>query len=777
MTAPADPAAGLLAIIADAVPAMISYFDRDRVCRFANRAYQQWVGRGAPVLGRRLDELVEGERLRLGNEQLDSVLAGAAHLMVREGVAPSGERRTMEVSSVPHTVDGVVLGAVTIVHDVTTLDARRRETAAENAALVQRLSERSAELAASETFLRAITDSLPYAVAYWDRDLACRFANRQTRALFGATEDIAGRRLTELVEPETVATFEPRFRAALAGEAQRYERRLTDRDGQTRLYESVLVPHAVGGEVAGVIAVGLDLTERDRASRALADSEARFRVMVDNAPLGVLTVDPGGVVTMANGEAARMFGHAALAGRSIDELVPEVARPGHPDRIAAFFAAGVPRRMGANADVHARRGDGTTFPVEIALSVIDTPTGRQALVHVIDISDRVRAQLERVEVARKLTQAQHLESLGVLAGGIAHDFNNLLTGVLGSASLLRDTVREQDLPLIAGIRSAAERASELCQQILAYAGRGQTLVARVGLSELVRDTAKLIGTTAGKRATIRLHLADDPLSVNADSVNLRQVLLGLVANAAEALPGGAGDIDIRTGRVQLTADDLAVAALAEAAQPGEFAFIEVKDAGSGIAPELRDRVFEPFFTTKPAGSGLGLAAVRGIVRAHQGVVELESQPGVGTKVRVCLPVLPPPPRPEPSTVAAGWRGEGRCLVIDDEPVVRTLCQAALERLGFAVELASDGDVGLAQFDEDPQRYALALIDLSMPRVGGVATYAEMRQVRPEFPVVFMSGRGAGTLEDELGPHGRYVFIAKPFDLPVLTTAIRKVLGA
>ena len=768
----------LLQVIADHLPVMVSYWGRDGVCRFSNRAYDVWLFGGQPVRGKRLRDILDGDRLAIGEALMRDVLAGEPRRFARQGVAPDGRTRMMEVTSVPHAVAGEVVGVVTVVYDVSSFEHERRTVTDENVELAARVAARTAELAASEAFVRAIADNVPTSLAYWDRELRCRFANRIARGMM-QVEAPEGGGLHDLLSTVQAGNAEPALRAALRGERQDYERDVVDRDGRRQVFQVALVPHEVDGEVRGVVAVGIDVTERYLASAELARRERQFRSMIEGAPLAVLAADASGQITLANDGAARMFGYAtgSLVGMSIEDLVPEASRALHPALRVSYGETMAPRRMGQGREVFGRHADGSTFPIEVALSTSEAADGVQVLAHIADISERMRLQHERAEVARKLTSAQHTESLGVLAGGIAHDFNNLLTGVLGSASLLLETVDARDLSLVMGIRTAAERAAELCRQLLAYAGRGTTLVARVDLSQLVRETAQLVASTVNKRAALRLELTSGGASVNADAVQLRQVVMNLVINAGEAIGAADGEITVRTGVVELGPAELAAAALAEDAAPGPFAYVEIADTGAGIAPADQHRIFEPFFSTKFTGRGLGLAAVRGILRTHRGVLTLDSAPGRGSRFRVYLPALPPMPRVAGARGAGlAWRGHGRCLVIDDEPAVRTLCQAALERLGFSVDLASDGDVGLAQFEEDPRAYALVLVDLSMPRLGGVETYVGMRRLRPDVPVVLMSGNHGGDLHDDLGASGRYVFVAKPFDLQALSAAIRKVLG-
>src|SRR5262249_16490473 len=255
---------------------------------------------------------------------------------------------------------------------------------------------------------------------------------------------------------------------------------------------------------------------------------------------------------------------------------------------------------------------------------------------------------ERRKVQVKLLHAQKLESLGVLSGGIAHDFNNLLVGILGNAGLALHELPE-NAPVrhtIAEIETAALRAAELTRQLLAYAGRGQSVVQRVSMAELVRDMANLLASAVGKTARLDYQLAEQVPRVEGDATQLRQVVMNLTSNAGEAIGGGSGTITLTTGEMQADRAYLAESQLGAGLSAGPYVFLEVKDDGHGMHPATLAKIFDPFFTTKFTGRGLGLAAVLGIVRAHKGAIRVSSAPGRGTTIRVLLPcagvVVEPP---------------------------------------------------------------------------------------------------------------------------------------
>jgi PAS domain S-box-containing protein len=396
----------------------------------------------------------------------------------------------------------------------------------------------------------------------------------------------------------------------------------------------------------------------------------------------------------------------------------------------------------------------------------------------VDIEQK-RAAAEQAAFEKKLQQAQRLESLGILAGGIAHDFNNLLTGILGSASLLRlqPPVSSSALTHIAQIEHAAQRAAEFCRQMLAYAGKGRFAVQKVELGELVRDTLPLVELTVSKRAEVTLRLAPSTAAINADVTQLRQVVMNLVLNGAEALEGKGGSITITTGEVDADAGYVAQAWSSPDLAPGRYVFLEVRDTGSGMSPEVQSRIFEPFFTTKFSGRGLGLSAVIGIVRGHGGAVRVCSEEGKGTAFKLLFPAVQgSPERSEVAPTNGKFRGEGTVLVIDDESIVRGVIVRMLAALGFEVVEAVDGKQGIEEFAAQHARIPAVLMDLSMPEMDGEDAFREIRRIAADVPVLFMSGYDAQDALSRFADTGRSRFIQKPFSMDALAAALQALLG-
>ena len=441
-------------------------------------------------------------------------------------------------------------------------------------------------------------------------------------------------------------------------------------------------------------------------------------------------------------------------------------------------------------DVRLLRPDATERQVTSACAALRDARGQAVMLlgTIFDITERKRAEDERAALQRKLLEAQRLESIGLLAGGIAHDFNNLLTSILGYASLLRRKQPEGSPagPGLRHIEVAAERAADLCRQMLAYSGKGRVRVRSVDLNELVRGTLALAQTSlAPGTEKIGFLPGEGMLRDRADLLQLRQVLLNLVMNAAEALPETGGRVSVSTGLMAVDRPWLAAAYLAPELPEGDYAYLEVADDGCGIAPELQAKIFEPFFSTKFTGRGLGLAAVAGIVRAHGGAVRVASAPGQGATFRIVLPLAPAEPERiepagavsgEPTPVGAVAASPLPWLVVDDEATVRQVAAEMLGASGVASVLAADGLQALGLFGADGRGFRAVLLDYSMPQLDGVETFRRLRQRRPDIPVVLMSGFAVEEALERFTGLGITGFLQKPFSTGALLTAVAAVSG-
>jgi PAS domain S-box-containing protein len=451
----------------------------------------------------------------------------------------------------------------------------------------------------------------------------------------------------------------------------------------------------------------------------------------------------------------------------------------HPDDLPRRreLLAGVSTGTAAEIEYRLRRPDGTVRWVRESISAAAVAGQKGLLLHGVLTDITERRQAEQAIQERNLLEAQRYKSLGVLAGGVAHDFNNLLTAIVGNANLA-----QLDVPAGSPVRdhlkqieSVAWRAAELCQQMLAYAGKGRLLSGPVNLSTLVQDSRDLLHATVSRQAALTLDLAAELPSTWADATQMRQVLMNLIRNASEALVEGRGNICVATGKIHCDAGSLHAEPFAEGLAEGDYVFLEVTDNGCGMTAEVKAQMFEPFFTTKFQGRGLGLAATLGIVRGHGGTMQVHSAPGAGTAVRVLLPVsgAPAPPVAGPHARFPLEEQKGTVLVADDEEVVREVAVEMLEAVGFRTLLAKDGLEALEQFQQHANEVSLVLLDFTMPRQNGDEVFRELRRLRPDLPVVLMSGYAPAELRPRFREAEPSICLQKPFSHESLFAAVRQ----
>jgi PAS domain S-box-containing protein len=482
----------------------------------------------------------------------------------------------------------------------------------------------------------------------------------------------------------------------------------------------------------------------------------KLRAIVESSEDAIVSKDLDGVIQSWNNAAERIFGYTSreMVGKRMIPLLPA-------DRVQE--EADISERIRRSGKVkHFEtlrvRKDGQPIPVSLTISPVYDEGGR-----VVGASEIGRDISEQKQMEEQLRQTQKLESLGVLAGGLAHDFNNLLTGVMGNASLaLEDPDNHGEVRnYLDEIVNASERAAMLVRQMLAYAGKGRTVVEPMDLSQQISEIVSLIRTSIPRSVDLQLDLDPDGPRVDADRSQIQQLIMNLAINAAEAIGDQAGTVSITTGHRDTDQEKQVV--------------LTVRDTGCGMDEATRAQMFDPFFTTKFTGRGLGLSAVMGIIRTHRGSISVESTPGQGTSIIV---VLPGSLLPASMTVAdenLDVRGYGNVLVVDDEALVRKLAKFALERCGYTAELAADGQEGLDAFSARPHEFAAVILDLTMPVMGGEEALMRMRQVRADVPVLLSSGFSEEEAIQRFGVNGVSGFLQKPYTATALARKIKQAL--
>lgn len=389
-----------------------------------------------------------------------------------------------------------------------------------------------------------------------------------------------------------------------------------------------------------------------------------------------------------------------------------------------------------------------------------------------DITEQKRNQTAVLE-------SQKLESLGILAGGIAHDFNNILTAIVGNISLAKTEIPPSSAlePVLGDVENAALRAAELCNQMLAYSGQGRFEVLDLNLNDIIRDMENLLQISVSKTAVLKFELVENLPATPVDASQIRQVIMNLVINASEAIGERSGIINVATGLARVDAEYLIRTHLAPELPPGDYVYLEVSDSGCGMDKETMNRIFDPFFTTKFTGRGLGLAALLGIVRAHHGALKVYSEPGNGTTFKILLPCSDADAQPIADTPETDRQleGAGTVLIVDDEETVRATAARILTRCGFDVVLAKDGRHAVEKFKLRPDDFRFVLLDLTMPQMNGVEAFGAMKLLRPDLPVILMSGYNEQAAVERFAGRGLAGFIQKPFQMQSLVDRIRTLL--
>jgi PAS domain S-box-containing protein len=632
-------------------------------------------------------------------------------------------------------------------------------------------------LAQSEATLKGIFKAAPIGIGTinqgflgWMNDSLCRITGY-------SLEDIQGRRADMFFASESA------FRAfrdvlssgfdahgAASGEAQ-----IRTRNGAS---SHVLVHAAFIDESEpdlGIIFTMVDMTEQRAATRALRDSEARFRALLENLADGVFCHDMDGRFVLVNEAVCRMTGYTRqeLTSLSVTDIDARLV-----DRSNARFWTALSPGESVTIETAHKRRDGSEYPVEIRLNRLTLDDRPVILALARDITDRAAADHEKKRLQSQLLQSQKMEAVGRLAGGIAHDFNNMLAVIMGSAQLaLMDAGPGHPLHEdIHEIKLAAERARDLTMKLLAFARKDKLNVRPMSVRRAIEELAPMLERTVAKRVQVRFgELSDSMIAI--DKTQIHQALLNICLNAADAMPQG-GDIHISAvcqtflnGVCDSCGQDMA----------GDFCRIRIRDTGAGMPEDVRARVLEPFFTTKGVGkgTGLGLSVTHGIVTGHGGHIIIRSRTNEGTTVDIFLPLDHTDTQPDQKPVSANraWSGTETILVIDDEHHVLSMSDRLLRAMGFKTVLAWSGPQGLEQFHAQRAQIDLVLLDMIMPGMDGVAVLQELRNADPHVKVVICTGYSLDDQSPELERLGFQGFVQKPFTLETLGKTVRRALDA
>jgi PAS domain S-box-containing protein len=623
----------------------------------------------------------------------------------------------------------------------------------------------------SEARYRRLVDSDVQAVIFWTLQGEITDANDAFLRLTGFTRaDLrAGRINWARMTPPEYAELDRRAVAEITarGTCTPYEKEWIRRDGSR---VPVLLGSAVFEDKADEgVCFAIDLTERVKVEAALRASEKRFKALFTQSAVGVAQLQAAtGRIVQVNQR------YCEIVGRMPVELEGfTVAAITHPDdferneEIFERLKAGSIREF--SREKRYIRKDGTTVWALMAISAMWSP-GEPPDYFIAVIQDIT----ERKRLEDQFRQAQKMEAMGTLAGGIAHDFNNLLTSINGYTELAQRKLEgnPEVRDYLDSVRRAGDRAAGLVRQILSFSRQETPDRSPIHLQSVVAESIKLLRASIPATAEFATSLATDAPAVLADATQINQILLNLGTNAWHAMRD-------RPGRIGFTLERCAVDAEGAAAhprlRPGIYARVSVSDTGCGMDPATLRRIFEPFFTTKPPGegTGLGLAVVHGIMESHDGAVTGSSRPGAGTMFQLYFPAYAgevaaaePAPGPEPA-----GRGE-RILLVDDEELLVGLGEAALRELGYAVESVTRPAAALEWVRADPARFALVLTDQTMPGMTGLDLAGELQKIRPDLPVILMTGYSGSLAPERLAAAGIRRLLLKPPTLHALAAAVR-----
>ncbi|MDQ6706872.1 MAG: PAS domain S-box protein [Acidobacteriota bacterium] len=607
-------------------------------------------------------------------------------------------------------------------------------------------------------------------------DLQGRFtyANRGLLALWQLTFDEAvGKNFFELdYPPELAATLHAQIQKVIETRRPlRAETPYASPAGITRQYEYIFVPVFSGnGEVERVAGSTRDITERKMAEQRLQESEESLRFALESGRMGSWEYDPETRQVNRSREYFRIFGFEnPPADWNFQKFLGRVAFEDR-ERVQRVFNRAIGSRDDLEFETRYTREDGETRWIWVRGRHHAGTGERTRIVGIIsDISERKR-------VEERLREAAKLESIGVLAGGVAHDFNNLLTGILGNASLAIDELGERHPArrLIGEVLRSGERASELTRQMLAYSGRGKFVLSRFDLSAMIREIAALITASIPRLVDLQLDLADGRTAIEADRAQIEQLAMNLIVNAAEAIGDRHGTVRVNTFRCPLTAGDIRGMNTPFDIPPGNYICLEVQDNGCGMDEDTQTKIFDPFFTTKFVGRGLGLSAVLGILRGHEGALKLESQPGAGTKFHVFLPAFESGGAPIGGGTGSKMRGAATVLVVDDEETVRRTAQTMLERSGFRVICAVDGDEAIDIFRARAGEIDAVLLDIRMPLLDAEKTLPRLLDIRGDARVILSCGYSEAEALTRFAGPGIARFLQKPYTAFRLVDALRQI---
>jgi two-component system, cell cycle sensor histidine kinase and response regulator CckA len=729
--------------------------DRHRILR-ANKAMADAVGMtGQELIGKLCFDVVHGGREPPVSCPHSQLLADGEEHSAEVMEPRLGGTYDLRVSPLVDQ-NGQAMGSVHIARDIT----------------VRKQSEET--LRVSEELYRAVFANAGIGIDLLDRDGKILQANQSLLNMLGYTEEEFSRlSFYDITHPDDRQISKESLEALAEGKVSsyRFEKRYVKKDRGILWADLSASGIRDGkGEHAGTIGVIADITERKESQLRVERSEERLRLIIESSPIGITIVQEG-KYAYVNPRFVEIFGYESAK----ELLALPVEATYLPDSIKLIVQKAVGRDSGTKSIAHydaiGVSKSGQRMSVAAWVTEIEH-LGKQAyLAFVMDLT-------ESKSIRSQLLQAQKMEAIGNLAGGIAHDFNNLLTVIQGYSELLLfdENIDDQMKPDLERMHNAARSGADLIQRLLVFSRKSEIKTRPMILNSQIVEITSLLSRTIPKTISIELRLADEIPQIEADPVQVEQILMNLAVNAKHAMPNG-GHLVMETRQLILehenTSSHLGV-------KPGNYVLVTVSDTGEGIAEEAMEHIFEPFFTTKSPdkGTGLGLSVVYGIIKQHGGHVICDSQRGVGTTFRIYFPVVETKiqlrTKKQRHKIPSGTE---RILLVDDERDVRDLGARILSGAGYTVLTAANGREALDIFRKERQKIAVVILDLIMPVMDGHQCLRDILQIDQQARIIVSSAYSADGLQDKMSLSGAKGVVAKPYDMDEMLATVRNVLDS
>jgi len=746
--------------LCDLLPEIVAYIDKDLYCRFINAPVKELLHLApTEIVGRPIREIIGEAAYQKVQPIYRAALGGEEQLVELPLTLPDGNRRFIKAHYIPDVHNDEVIGFFSIIRDIT----------------AERLAEE--RLVESERNYREIFDASSEAIIIHDAETGRIVDINQTMLdMYGySREEALHLEVADIscTAPEfSQAEAVKKLQSAIDAGPQLFEWFARHKTGDCFWVEVALRSTAIGGQDR-VLAAIRNISERKRR-----DSQIRLmQHWVEHNEDLFFWVQEDSRILYVNPAVCKALKY------TLDELCEMQVGGfdmGLPHEAWPDFARKLKDTGTYRFESRLRDKDGRIFPVEITANHLQFEGKDNFFAYARDISNRIRAEKDHKKLELQLAQAQKLEAIGTLAGGIAHDFNNILSSVIGFAELAKLDLPEQATEPRAHmgqVIKAGLRAKELVQHILTFSRHTETEKHPLHPAPIIKEVSKLLKSTLPASIEVRVNLEDPDLVVLGDPSQIHQILMNLCVNAVYAMTDDGGRLEIGLKKAQVDAHE---SLKSEGLAPGEYLELTVSDTGPGISKEIMDWIFDPFFTTKPRGkgSGMGLSVVHGIVKAMDGAIVVESEPGSETLFRV---ILPGQAVSKEGPGAAGDKalrpGRGQILFVDDEKDLTLATGKLLRKLGYDVITAANGIAALDTFTAQANDFDLVITDLDMPGITGIELAKRIIAVRPGVPIILCTGFASEFTQKSLDELGIHSLIRKPVIPAELSNVVNAAITA